>query len=123
MQGYLFARAGPACRISLSTERSPVKVNWSQSGRLNVGTSIVLSTKSDAFRTQCYVGIVAGRGLTGGLEPEDDTIPPSIEIFWADCQCAILDPSIELVMLEATGGYYEAVRHAMVGLQHAAQIE
>jgi helicase required for RNAi-mediated heterochromatin assembly 1 len=64
----------------------------------------------------------------GGLEPdpennEDVNTPPRIEIFWSDCNTAVFDPSVEMVMLEAKGGYFETVRHAMVGLQHAAKFE
>lgn len=128
MQGYMFARAGPACRISFSTERSPTQVVWSQCTRLTTGTLVALSPSRDNFKTQCYVAVVAARYLIGGLEPnpddgENENTPPRIEIFWSNCQDAILDPSAELVMLEAKGGYFETVRHAMVGLQHAALFE
>lgn len=44
----------------------------------------------------------------------------SIDIFWADDQHATIDPSEEIVMIEVRGGYFETVRHAMVGLQHSA---
>ncbi|RTE74678.1 hypothetical protein BHE90_010861 [Fusarium euwallaceae] len=128
VQGYMFARAGPACRISFSTERSPTQVVWSQCTRLTSGTLVALSPSNDNFKTQCYVAVVAARYLIGGLEPnpddgEDENTPPRIEIFWSNYQDAILDPSVELVMLEAKGGYFETVRHAMVGLQHAALFE
>ncbi|KAK7418076.1 hypothetical protein QQX98_004215 [Neonectria punicea] len=128
VQGYTFARSGAACRISLSTERSPSKVNWAQSGRLTAGSLVALSHRSDNFKTQCFVAIVAARYLKGGLEPdpaagENDNTPPRIDIFWANHNDALLDPSNDLVMIEAKGGYYETVRHAMVGLQHAAVSE
>lgn len=128
VQGYMFARAGPACRISFSTERSPTQVVWSQCTRLTAGTLVVLSPRQDNFKTQCYVAVVAARYLVGGLEPnpddgEDESTAPRIEIFWSNCQDAILNPAAELVMLEAKGGYFETVRHAMVGLQHAALFE
>ncbi|KAM5347207.1 hypothetical protein ACJ41O_010212 [Fusarium nematophilum] len=128
VQGYLFASAGAACRISLSTERSPTKVNWAQSARLTSGTLVALSPRSDSFTEQCYLAVVAARYLLGGLEPnpddgEGENTPPRIEIFWSNCKDAILDPSVELVMIEAKGGYFETVRHAMVGLQHAALFE
>ncbi|KAJ4310673.1 hypothetical protein N0V84_010854 [Fusarium piperis] len=128
VQGYMFARAGPACRISFSTERSPTQVVWNQCTRLTAGTLIALSPSRDNFKTQCYVAVVAARYLVGGLEPnrddgEDENTPPRIEIFWSNYQDAILDPSVELVMLEAKGGYFETVRHAMLGLQHAALFE
>ncbi|KAI8722630.1 hypothetical protein NCS52_00407300 [Fusarium sp. LHS14.1] len=128
VQGYLFSRAGPACRISFSTERSPTQVVWSQCTRLTSSTLVVLSPSRDNFKTECYVAIVAARYLTGGLEPnpddgENENTPPRIELFWSNCQDAILDPSVELVMLEVKGGYFETVRHTMVGLQHAALFE
>ncbi|KAF4999787.1 hypothetical protein FDECE_11397 [Fusarium decemcellulare] len=125
VQGYMFSAAGPACRISFSTERSHTKVVWSKSARLTAGTLVALSPTTDNFRQQCFVAVVAARYLLGGLEPnrdagEDENTPPRIEIFWSNCQDAILDPSAELVMIEAKGGYFETVRHSMVGLQHAA---
>ncbi|KAF5617797.1 NAM7-nonsense-mediated mRNA decay [Fusarium sp. NRRL 52700] len=128
VQGYLFARSGAACRIAFSTERSPTKVEWKQSNRLTAGTLIALSPKDDNFNTQCYVAVVAARYIVGGLEPDPDNhegkdTPPRIEIFWSDCNDAVFDPAVEMVMLEAKGGYFETVRHAMVGLQHAAMFD
>lgn len=98
---------------------------WGQSTRLTAGTLVALSPSSDNFKTQCFVAVVAARYLKGGLEPdpdqgEDVNTPPRIEIFWARQQGALLDPSMDLVMLETKGGYFEQVRHAMVGLQQAA---
>ncbi|KAL6917434.1 hypothetical protein FSST1_008929 [Fusarium sambucinum] len=128
VQGYLLAKRGPACRISFSTECSTTKVVWHQSARLTTGTLVALSPRSDNFNKQCFVAVVAARYLLGGLEPnlddgEDINTPPRIEIFWSNVETAVFDPSVELVMLEAKGGYFETVRHAMVGLQHAAKFE
>ncbi|GKU02820.1 helicase [Fusarium langsethiae] len=128
VQGYLLAKTGPACRISFSTECSTTKVVWHQSTRLTSGTLVVLSPRSDNFSKQCFVAVVAARYLLGGLEPnlddgEDNNTPPRIEIFWSNVETAVFDPSVELVMLEAKGGYFETVRYAMVGLQHAAKFE
>jgi helicase required for RNAi-mediated heterochromatin assembly 1 len=128
VQGYLFTKSGPACRISFSTERSTTKVAWKQSTRLTAGTLVALSPSSDNFDKQCFVAVVAARYLLGGLEPnpedyEDENTPPRIEIFWSNCDTAVFDPSVEMVMLEAKGSYFETVRHAMVGLQHAAKFE
>ncbi|KIL86067.1 hypothetical protein FAVG1_10461 [Fusarium avenaceum] len=128
VQGYLFTKSGPACRISFSTERSDTKVAWKQSTRLTAGTLVALSPSSDNFDKQCFVAVVAARYLLGGLEPnpedfEDENTPPRIEIFWSNCDTAVFDPTVEMVMLEAKGGYFETVRHAMVGLQHAAKFE
>ncbi|KAF5018322.1 hypothetical protein F66182_9706 [Fusarium sp. NRRL 66182] len=128
VEGYLFAKSGPACRISFSPDRSPIKVNWKQSTRLTAGTLVALSTVSDCFAKQCFLAVVAARYLLGGLLPdpednEDENTPPRIEIFWSNCADAVFDPTVEMVMLEAKGGYFETVRHAMVGLQHAASFE
>ncbi|KAF4451945.1 hypothetical protein F53441_5140 [Fusarium austroafricanum] len=128
VQGYLFAKSGPACRISFSTERSSTRVAWSQSGRLTAGTLVVLSPRSDNFNKECFVAVVAARYLLGGLLPnpednEDENTPPRIEIIWSNCDTAVFDPEVEMVMLEAKGGYFETVRHTMVGLQHAAKAE
>ncbi|KAF4976079.1 hypothetical protein FZEAL_7212 [Fusarium zealandicum] len=128
VQGYMFARAGAACRISFSTERSPTHVDWPKSVRLAPGTLVALSPRSDAYSTKCHLAVVAAKYLVGGLEPdteagEDENTPPRIEIFWTNGEDAILDPSVEFVMIEAKGGYFETVRHAMVGLQHAARYE
>ncbi|KAM0340760.1 hypothetical protein ACHAPU_010351 [Fusarium lateritium] len=125
---YIYTQNGPACRISFSTERSTTKVVWKQSGRLIAGTLVVLSPSSDNFDKQCFVAVVAARYLLGGLEPnpedyEDENTPPRIEIFWTNCDTAVFDPTVEMVMLEAKGGYFETVRHAMVGLQHAAKFD
>jgi helicase required for RNAi-mediated heterochromatin assembly 1 len=103
-------------------------VVWRQSPRLTAGTLVVLSPRSDNFNEQCFVAVVAARYRLGGLEPnfedgEDTNTPPRIEIFWSNVETAVFDPSVELVMLEAKGGYFETVRHAMVGLQHAAKFE
>ncbi|KAI5463927.1 P-loop containing nucleoside triphosphate hydrolase protein [Mariannaea sp. PMI_226] len=126
VQGYVFAKAGAACRVSFSTERSPTRVIWGQSSRLTPGTLVALSPSGDNFNSKCFVAVVAAKYLRGGLEPdteagEDENTPPRIEIFWADSNDAIIDPSIDLVMIEAKGGYYEQVRHTMIGLQHAVQ--
>lgn len=125
IQGYVFTRYAAACRISFSTERSPDKVDWRQSKRLTPGSLVVLSPRSDNFKSQCYIAVVATRNLIGGLEPdypkgEDDNTPPRIHIYWADPAHAKMDPSLELVMLEAKDGYFEAVRFAMTGLQRAS---
>ena len=45
----------------------------------------------------------------------------TINIIWADPATAVTEPSLELIMLEATSGYYETNRHIMVGLQRALQ--
>ncbi|KAI0542816.1 P-loop containing nucleoside triphosphate hydrolase protein [Xylaria digitata] len=116
IQGYLMTRLGPMCRIQFSTERAGKKIRWTQTRRLTTGSLVAISTAKDSFRTICMPAIIADHTIQGGL----DQIPPTIQIFWANLDDAILDPTEELVMLETRSGYFEAVRHCMVGLQHVA---
>jgi helicase required for RNAi-mediated heterochromatin assembly 1 len=41
---------------------------------------------------------------------------PQIDIFWSNCDFAVFDPIVQMVILKAKGGYFEIVRHAMVGV-------
>ncbi|KAI0909254.1 P-loop containing nucleoside triphosphate hydrolase protein [Ustulina deusta] len=116
VQGYLMTRMGPMCRIQFSTERAQKKIRWTQTRRLNTGSLVAISTAKDSFKTICMPAVIADRPFQDGL----DQIPPTIQIFWANTDDAILDPTAELVMLESRFGYFEAVRHCMVGLQHVA---
>ena len=86
------------------------------------GTIVALSTQEDQFRSICMVASVAQKDWKGGLEPDLDAgehkdTPPRIDIAWAESEDAILDPSVDLIMIEARNGYYESVRHTMQGLQ------
>lgn len=83
------------------------------------GTLVAISPKSDNFRTICLVATVAQRPYREGL----DKNPPEIDIVWADVNQSIIDPDMDLVMVEARVGYYEAVRHTLVGLQMASDSE
>ncbi|KAI1170495.1 P-loop containing nucleoside triphosphate hydrolase protein [Nemania sp. FL0916] len=116
VQGYLLTRLGPMCRIRFSTERAQKKIRWTQTRRLTPGSLVVVSTAKDGFRTICIPAVIADRPMRDGK----DQLPPTVQIFWSDTADAILDPTIELVMLESRSGYFEAVRHCMVGLQHVA---
>ncbi|ROV88440.1 hypothetical protein VSDG_09231 [Cytospora chrysosperma] len=116
IKGYLMARLGPICRITFSTRRAGCKIKWKQSKRLLPGKIIALST--DNFNKDCRVAVVAQRPVEGGL----DQCPPSIDIFWADVKQAVVEPDQELVMVESRNGFYEAVRHALTGLQQATGI-
>lgn len=106
---------GPLARVSFSTVRAGVKIKWKQSKRLQPGKAVALST--DFFKTDCRVAVIAQRPIEGGL----DQSPPIIDIIWAAAGQALIDPDQELVMVESRNGYYEAVRHTLKGLQHAAQ--
>ncbi|CAG9993686.1 unnamed protein product, partial [Clonostachys byssicola] len=123
VQGYTLSKLGLACRISFSTEQSQTTIDWTNSSRLKAGTTIVLSPKKLGFARKFFVATVIARPVLGGLLPdagEGEDTPPRIDILWSNPKDAILDPSIEMVMLESNGGYFESVRHCMVGLQHAA---
>ncbi len=80
---------------------------------------MVISTAEDNFKTICKIATVAQRPYKDGL----DQNPPLVDLMWADPTEAVFDPSQELIMLQARSGYFEAARHALVGLQHAAVTE
>src|SRR5687767_12215286 len=116
-------RQGAICRISFSAERAQKKIKWQQSTRLTPGSVLAISTAEDNFKTVCMIATVAARYVKGGLEPnldhgEPETMPPRVEISWADAANLVMDPHTELVIIEATSGFFESVRHAMVGLQN-----
>lgn len=117
VQGYLMTRIGPMCRVSFSTERARKRIRWTQTRRLTTGTLVALSTAKDKFRTICIPAVIADFVIRGGL----DQSPPTIQIFWANPDHAVIDPSLELVMIESRVGYFESTRHTMVGLQLAAE--
>lgn len=76
---------------------------------------MALSPRSNNFRSKCMVATIA--------QDVEGHSAPVIELFWADEGDAIIDPTLELVMLEPKGGYFEPLRHTMAGLQHAASFE
>ncbi|KAI0487711.1 P-loop containing nucleoside triphosphate hydrolase protein [Xylaria cf. heliscus] len=119
VQGYLMTRLGPMCRIQFSTQRAGKKIRWTQTRRLTTGSLVAISTAADGFRTLCIPAVIADHPIRDGL----DRNPPTIQIFWGSTDDAVLDPTVELVMLESRSGYFEAVRHCMVGLQHVASTE
>ncbi|KAK2601424.1 hypothetical protein N8I77_010874 [Diaporthe amygdali] len=114
VKGYLMTKLGPVCRVSFSTGRAGRKILWKQAKRLTPGRIVALS--GDNFQTDCRVGIIAQRPIEGGL----DQNPPTVDIFWRNSEESIIDPDHELVMIESRNGFYEAVRHALIGLQLAA---
>jgi helicase required for RNAi-mediated heterochromatin assembly 1 len=131
VRGYTFSKQGAACKIAFSTEMSQFRPDWfdPDEARLKVGGLVALSPASDKFKNQCLVAVVAARPLYGGLVPdqlkgEGECTPPRIDIFWSrsdvDSDLSWWDPSEEMVMIEAKATYFEPVRHAMLGLQHAA---
>lgn len=108
------AKLGPICRISFSTRRAGRNILWKQAKRLTPGSIVALS--SDNFQSDCHVAVIAQRPIEGGL----DQNPPTVDITWACADEAIVDPDQELVMIESRIGFYEAARHAMIGIQLAA---
>lgn len=116
VQGYLMTRLGPICRVRFSIERAGKRIRWNQTRRLTTGSLVVLSTAKDGFRTICMPAVIADHAIRDGL----DQNPPTIQFYWANIDDAVMDPAAELVMLESRIGYFEATRHTMVGLQHAA---
>ncbi|CAH0044174.1 unnamed protein product [Clonostachys solani] len=123
VQGYTLSKMGLACRIAFSTEQSQTTIDWPNSPRLKPGTMVVLSPKKYGFSRKFFVASVIARPVLGGLLPdtnEAEDTPPRVDILWSNPKDAILDPSVEMVMLESNGGYFESVRHCMIGLQHAA---
>ncbi|RYO79236.1 hypothetical protein DL766_001699 [Monosporascus sp. MC13-8B] len=119
VQGYLMTRLGPMCRVRFSTERAGKRIRWNQTRRLTTGGLVALSTATDRFRTICMPAVIADHQVRGGL----DQNPPTIQLFWANVDDAVLDPMIELVMVETRFGYFESTRHTMVGLQHVAETD
>lgn len=116
---YLMSYLGPIARVSFSTERSEYKIQWQQSKRLQPGSIVALSTKEDSFRTVCKIAHIAQRPYRDGLDQD----PPVVDILWANPEDAVLDPGLEMVMIESRNGYFESARHSLIGLQHAAQTE
>ncbi|KAG9254099.1 P-loop containing nucleoside triphosphate hydrolase protein [Emericellopsis atlantica] len=128
VQGYTFSKQGAAARVAFSTDMSKVRVDWENTSRLTPGTLIALSPKKDGFRTKCLVATVAARPILSGLIPdpefgEAEDTPPRIDIFWSNPEDAVIDPLEEMFIIEPKSGYFEPVRHAMIGLQHAAVSE
>ncbi|OTA99610.1 hypothetical protein M426DRAFT_269053 [Hypoxylon sp. CI-4A] len=119
VKGYLMTRFGPMCQVQFSTERSGKKIRWTNTRRLTAGTLVVLSTASDGFRTIRMPAVITIHRIRDGL----DQNPPTIYFQWTNLNDSVMNPSEQLVMIENRGGYFEAVRHSMVGLQHVANTE
>ncbi|KAM4060985.1 AAA domain-containing protein [Hirsutella rhossiliensis] len=117
VRGIVLTRAGPACRAILSMKHPRPERPGSQADCLMPGSLVALTPRSDSFRTKCFVATVANR--FEGV----DTRPPVVELFWADEGDAVVDPTLELVMLEPKGQYFESIRHTMTGLQHAVAVD
>ncbi|KAK7972679.1 hypothetical protein PG988_006813, partial [Apiospora saccharicola] len=110
VKGYQMTNQGPLCSISFSTVRAGKKIKWSNTRRLTQGTIVALS--ADNFQSQCKVASVVEKIVDGPIV--------TIHLFWADVNDAVFDPMQQLIMVESRHGFYEAVRHSLVGLQHVA---
>ncbi|KAK3898073.1 P-loop containing nucleoside triphosphate hydrolase protein [Staphylotrichum tortipilum] len=113
---YVMSSLGPLARVSFSTERSKYRIQWQQSKRLQAGNVVALSPRTDNFKKICKIATVAQRPYHDGLDQD----PPLVDLVWATPQDAVLDPSLDMVMIESLHGYFESARHALIGLQHAA---
>jgi helicase required for RNAi-mediated heterochromatin assembly 1 len=110
------SKLGPIVRVEFGT-RSQHKIAWGKSKRLRPGKLVAISTRSDGFRSICKLATIVQRPYFGGLDQD----PPLVDLMWAKTGDAVLDPSKEMTMVESHGGFFEATRHALVGLQLSAQ--
>ncbi|KAJ2905660.1 hypothetical protein MKZ38_004735 [Zalerion maritima] len=111
--GFFLSRQGVAFRLVFSTRRAKTVIKWQHSARLKQGSLVAISTARNSFRSFCLVGVVGCR---------HEERPPKVDIFLGDPEAAIrimMDPHGTLVMVTARTGYYEAVTHAMMGLQQS----
>ncbi|KAH6630609.1 P-loop containing nucleoside triphosphate hydrolase protein [Chaetomium sp. MPI-SDFR-AT-0129] len=115
---YVLTNIGPVARVSFSL-RSKFRILWQQSKRLQPGSIVALSPKSDGFKKICKIATIAQRPYEDGL----DQNPPVVDILWTDPNDAVIDPNMEFVMLESLFGYFESARHSLIGLQHAGKTD
>ncbi|KAK3991236.1 P-loop containing nucleoside triphosphate hydrolase protein [Cladorrhinum sp. PSN332] len=119
VKGVCLARMGPIFTIEFSVERSPYRILWQQSRRLIPGTIVALTTKHDSFTTVCKVATIVQRPFKDGL----DQNPPRVDLMFAKPEDAVIDPDLEMVMVESREGYFESARYALMGLQQAAKTD
>lgn len=117
---------GAAAHITFSTREAQETITWETSKRLLPGTLVLLSPSN--INSKRLVAVVAYRFLCGGLEPDIEAgegadMPPRIDLFFPTWDSDLLDTEVDYVMLESKTGYFESVRYAMIGLQHAISEE
>ncbi|KAK5656431.1 hypothetical protein OQA88_4812 [Cercophora sp. LCS_1] len=118
VKAYLFARLGPIARVEFVPAMADNRrINWIQSRRLTPGKIVAISTKADGFRSICKIATIAQRTYRGGLDQD----PPQVDLMWANPADAELDPEAELIIVEPRNGFFEASRHALVGLQELSR--
>ena len=113
--GLTVAAEGVAHTLEFHTDRVDKKISWAQSKRLKGGTLVALSPaepRGEIFRNRCLVGIVAARPLA-----ELESSQPSINVYFGHDAMMDIDTQVEYLMIEASGGYFEAVRHTLKALQ------
>lgn len=114
--GLTLGTDGIAHKLEFHTDRVEKKIAWPQSKRLKPGTLVALTPTEplpEIFHHRCLVGIVAARPL---IDVEAPT--PSIDVYFTDAAAMDIDPQLEYMMVEASNGYFEAVRHTLLALQH-----
>ncbi|TIC95581.1 Helicase required for RNAi-mediated heterochromatin assembly 1 [Colletotrichum higginsianum] len=122
VRGTNIIRLGVMIRVTFSSVRARHYINWPVSQRLVPGTIVALSPAWDNFQTRCIVASVTGR--YDELIDSPMTPPPlDLEIHDAQTTAGLMDPDQDYVMIEARSSYFEAVRHVLEGLKHAAQDE
>lgn len=110
--GYTMSPQGPAPKVEFSHERSGKRIRWTQSKRLQQGTIVALTPRSNMFQSICRIAVVAARPISGVQQN-----PPQIDLFWGDENEAQFDPTEEYIMVESRLGYFEAYRHLLVAMQ------
>ncbi|KAL1310531.1 hypothetical protein AAFC00_000814 [Neodothiora populina] len=109
--GVIFSPAKGFCtRLSFSTNRTQVSIDWVNSPRLKTGSLIIASASSDNFKKHLLPGIIAARqtSLLNKKPPEIDIVFPHDVVF---------DPTIKYTIIEETQSYFESFRHTMLALQ------
>ncbi|KAK4170547.1 P-loop containing nucleoside triphosphate hydrolase protein [Cladorrhinum sp. PSN259] len=119
VKGVCLARMGPVFTVEFSVERSPYRILWQQSRRLIPGSIVAITTKQDNFKSICKIATIVQRPFKDGL----DQNPPRVDLMFAKPEGAIIDPDLEMIMIESREGYFESARHALMGLQQAAETD
>ncbi|KAK4185743.1 putative helicase [Podospora australis] len=115
VKGYLMTRNFPVVNICFS---SMYQINWRNSKRLLPGSIMAITTQKDQFRSICKIATVAQRLYTGGLDQD----PPLVDLIWANPEDAVIDPNLELIMVESRHSFFEAARYVLKNLQRASEV-
>nr|OQO30883.1 hypothetical protein B0A51_01507 [Rachicladosporium sp. CCFEE 5018] len=110
--GVVCSTRGIALRVTFSTFCAGKRILWEQSKRLITGSLVVLSTKSDKFKSKLIVATVASRALAAITQN-----PPELDLFIADFGDLEIDPATSFIMLEERSSYHEATKHTLLALQ------